>query len=171
MLLGEQPGDVEDREGEPFVGPAGRLLRELLAEIGIPEDGVFLTNAVKHFKWEPRGKRRIHEPPNRSEVKACSLWLERELEIVRPTVIVCLGAVAAQAVVGPGARVTALRRRPLPDGPGGATIVVTYHPSAVLRAGERRSEVRADLRYDLAHARKLAAKPIGRSEPAAQEGA
>jgi DNA polymerase len=140
MLVGEQPGDVEDREGLPFVGPAGKLLREALAQAGIDASDVYLTNAVKHFKWQPRGKRRIHERPNREEVLACRLWLDREIQAVRPRVIVALGATAAKAVFGAQTRVTTQRgrvlRTPLADA-GFATV----HPSAVLRApGELRAE-------------------------------
>src|SRR5688500_15933253 len=97
LLVGEQPGDREDLEGRPFVGPAGRLLDEALDEGGIDRGGAYLTNAVKHFKWEPRGKRRIHQKPNAGEIAACRPWLEAELEVVRPTALVCLGATAAQA--------------------------------------------------------------------------
>ena len=110
MLVGEQPGDVEDRQGRPFVGPAGTLLRELLGEAGIPADGVYVTNAVKHFKWRPSAKRRIHDNPNASEIRACGHWLE--LEAVAPELVVCLGATAAQALFGRSARVGALRGRP-----------------------------------------------------------
>ena len=107
MFVGEQPGDVEDRRGHPFVGPAGTLLRELLDEAGIAADDVYLTNAVKHFKWRPSGKRRIHEKPNASEVRACGHWLELELVAVAPELVVCLGATAAQALFGRSARVGA----------------------------------------------------------------
>ena len=111
MLVGEQPGDVEDRAGRPFVGPAGVLLRELLAEAGIAAEIAYVTNAVKHFKWRPSGTRRIHDKPNWSEVRACGHWLELELEAVRPELVVCLGATAAQALFGRTARVGALRGR------------------------------------------------------------
>ena len=100
MLVGEQPGDVEDREGRPFVGPAGRLLDRALAEAEIERDRVYLTNAVKHFKWKPRGPRRIHDTPNEREVRACVPWLRAEIEVVRPSLVVCLGAVAAKALLG-----------------------------------------------------------------------
>ena len=106
MLVGEQPGDVEDKAGEPFVGPAGQLLRESLAEAGIALDDVYLTNAVKHFKWEPRGKRRIHAKPDRTEVLACRVWLEAEIALVKPRAIVALGATAAAAMLGPRVRAT-----------------------------------------------------------------
>ena len=150
MLVGEQPGDVEDREGAPFVGPAGRLLREVLAEIGVQERDVYLTNAVKHFKWRPKGTRRIHDTPNWTEVRACMHWLQVELALVRPTVLVCLGRTAAQALVGRDARVTALRGRVLDVPELSMPVVVTLHPSAVLRAGGARKVRRAELAEDLA---------------------
>jgi DNA polymerase len=153
MLVGEQPGDVEDREGHPFVGPAGRLLRELLAEAGIPEDGVYLTNAVKHFKWRPAGKRRLHDKPNWSEIQACSHWLELEFAAVRPALVLCLGATAAQALLGRSARVGQLRGRQV-ELEGGLPALVTIHPSAVLRAGDDRKARRAELLEDLELARR-----------------
>ena len=151
MFVGEQPGDVEDRAGHPFVGPAGRLLRELLAEAGIAEKEVYLTNAVKHFKWRPRGTRRIHDKPSWSEVRACGHWLGLELESVRPALVVCLGATAAQALFGRTARVGALRGdlHEL----DGLPVLVTLHPSAVLRAGDEREQRRSELLSDLERAR------------------
>jgi uracil-DNA glycosylase family protein len=154
LLVGEQPGDQEDRAGRPFVGPAGRLLRELLAEAGIEQDAVYVTNAVKHFKWRPRGTRRIHDKPSWSEVQACSHWLGQELEAIRPSLVVCLGATAAQSLLGRTARVGALRGSPV-ELPDGRRALVTIHPSAVLRA-ENREELRAGLLADLELARKLA---------------
>jgi uracil-DNA glycosylase family protein len=155
MLVGEQPGDAEDRAGRPFVGPAGTLLRELLAEAGIAEEETYVTNAVKHFKWRQGGKRRIHDKPNRSEVDACGHWLTLELAALRPRLVVCLGATAAQALLGPSARVGALRGRELALADGTETRV-TIHPSAVLRAGEERAERREELLTDLAQvARRL----------------
>jgi DNA polymerase len=148
MLLGEQPGDVEDHVGRPFVGPAGTLLRELLEEAEIAEEDVYLTNAVKHFKWRPAGKRRIHEKPNASEIRACGHWLELELAAVAPELVVCLGATAAQALFGRSARVGELRGRPHPLSPG-TRALVTIHPSAVLRAGDDRAKRRAELLSDL----------------------
>ena len=148
MLVGEQPGDVEDQAGRPFVGPAGKLLRELLAEVRIAEDEVYVTNAVKHFKWRPKGKRRIHDRPNWSEIRACSHWLDEELAAVEPELVVCLGATAAQLLVGRDARVNALRGRPLTLADG-TPALVTIHPSAVLRAGDEREERRSDLLEDL----------------------
>ena len=153
MLVGEQPGDVEDREGKPFVGPAGMLLRELLDEVGIDDDAVYVTNAVKHFKWTPKGKRRLHDKPNWTEVKACYHWLANELATVDPVLVVCLGATAAQALLGKDARVGKLRGRILAIETTGTPVIVTIHPSAVLRAGEEREPRRAELATDLAFAR------------------
>ena len=154
MLVGEQPGDVEDREGHPFVGPAGRLLRELLAEAGLAEEQTYVTNAVKHFKWRPSGKRRIHDKPTWSEVRACGHWLDLELVSVRPALVVALGATAAQALLGPDARVGKLRgtRLELDDG---LPALVTMHPSAVLRADADRELRRGELVADLELAREL----------------
>jgi DNA polymerase len=156
MFVGEQPGDVDDREGRPFVGPAGRLLRELLGEVGIREDRVYVTNAVKHFKWRPAGKRRLHDKPSWTEVKACSYWLTLELAAVRPALVVCLGATAAQALLGKSARVGQLRGRVL-ELEDGRPAIVTLHPSAILRAGEERDVRRAELLADLVLARDTAA--------------
>ena len=133
VLVGEQPGDREDESGRPFVGPAGRLLDEALAEAGIERAETYLTNAVKHFKWEPRGKRRIHQKPNASEIAACRPWLEAELAVVRPRVLVCLGATAAQALLGRSVRVTRDRGRPL-ESPLAEVALATVHPSSILRA-------------------------------------
>ena len=150
MLVGEQPGDVEDREGEPFVGPAGQLLRQALQEAGIDVAAVYLTNAVKHFKWEPRGKRRIHVKPRLSEIEACHIWLEAEIAHVKPRAIVALGATAARAVAGPAARVTRDRARPLPSALA-PLVTVTVHPSSILRApdSETRTAERAQFVDDL----------------------
>jgi uracil-DNA glycosylase len=161
MLVGEQPGDVEDREGRPFVGPAGRLLRELLDEVGIADERVYLTNAVKHFKWRPGGsggKRRIHDKPNWTEIKACSHWLALELAAVQPKLVVCLGATATQLLIGRSARVGALRgeRLELEDG---TPALVTIHPSAVLRARDEREARRTELRQDLELARSQLDEP------------
>jgi uracil-DNA glycosylase family protein len=133
MFVGEQPGDVEDRQGEPFVGPAGQLLRGALEEAGIDVCGVYLTNAVKHFKWTERGKRRIHEKPNREEILACRMWLDQEIAIVRPRVIVALGATAAGVVIGPAAKVLRDRGKPFPS-PLASFVTLTVHPSSILRA-------------------------------------
>jgi DNA polymerase len=133
VLVGEQPGDQEDLQGHPFVGPAGALLERALGEAGLSRDEVYLTNAVKHFKWEPRGKRRIHQKPRISEIKACRPWLDAELRILQPQVIVCLGATAAQAVFGSGFKLMAQRGQVLPSTASEKTLA-TLHPAAVLRA-------------------------------------
>jgi DNA polymerase len=133
MLVGEQPGDQEDLAGEPFVGPAGRMLDRALTDAGIRRDEAYVTNAVKHFKFELRGKRRIHQKPNAAEIRACRPWLDAELRVVRPTMLVVLGATAAQALLGPSFRVTAHRGEVI-DWEGGPRIVPTVHPSSILRA-------------------------------------
>ena len=150
MLVGEQPGDAEDEQGQPFVGPAGVLLRKVLGEVGLRERDLYLTNAVKHFKWRPKGTRRIHDTPSWSEIRACDVWLRLELAAVRPELLVLLGGTAAQAVLGRSARVTRLRGSVLEVPEVDVPVVVTLHPSAVLRAGERRHERRAELVEDLA---------------------
>ncbi|GGS47359.1 MULTISPECIES: UdgX family uracil-DNA binding protein [Actinokineospora] len=154
VLVGEQPGDREDVEGEPFVGPAGRILDKALAEAGIARDEVYLTNAVKHFKFQrsERGKTRIHKTPGRTEVVACAPWLAAEITRVDPELVVCLGATAAKALHGPKFRITTDRGRvlPAPDGPfAGRDVLATTHPSAVLRARDDRDEVYAGLVADL----------------------
>lgn len=149
MPVGEQPGDREDREGEPFVGPAGRVLAEALEAAGIDREDVYVTNAVKHFRFEERGKRRIHRRPDVGHIMACRPWLEAEVAAVDPDVVVCLGATAARAVLGRVVKIGAERGTPLQS--GGRTVVVTIHPSAVLRlrdSGER-SEAIAGLTADL----------------------
>jgi DNA polymerase len=133
MLVGEQPGDREDREGLPFVGPAGRLLDEALEEAGIDRSLAYVTNVVKHFKWTPKGKRRIHAKPNWGEIAACRPWLEAELGVVRPAVLVCLGATAAQALLGRQFRVTKQRGEPV-DTDLAPVALATIHPSAILRS-------------------------------------
>jgi len=133
MLVGEQPGDREDREGRPFVGPAGRLLDEALDEAGIDRTRAYVTNVVKHFKWQARGKRRIHAKPAWSEIAACRPWLDAELEVVRPDVLVCLGATAAQALLGRTFRVTRERGRDI-ESDLAPHVLATIHPSAILRA-------------------------------------
>jgi DNA polymerase len=133
FLVGEQPGDREDLAGRPFVGPAGRLLDEALAEAGIDRADAYVTNVVKHFKWEPRGKRRIHQKPNWSEIAACRPWLDGELAVVQPAVLVCLGATAAQALLGREVRVTRDRGRLLETELAPAALA-TVHPSSILRA-------------------------------------
>ena len=133
MFVGEQPGDQEDRQGRPFVGPDGRLLDEALAEAGIDRDAAYVTNAVKHFKWEPRGKRRIHAKPAWSELAACRPWLEAELAVVKPRVLVCLGATAAQSLLGKQFRVTKQRGEWIASR-WAPRVMATVHPSAILRA-------------------------------------
>ena len=133
MMIGEQPGDQEDKEGRPFVGPAGKLLNKCLQEAGIDRRKVYVTNAVKHFKWEPRGKLRIHKKPSMKEVHACRPWLEAELEVVRPSLVVCLGAVAAQSLLGSGFKVTQSHGK-VQHREGFPPIIATIHPSAILRA-------------------------------------
>jgi uracil-DNA glycosylase family protein len=135
MLVGEQPGDYEDREGRPFVGPAGQLLDRALEEAGIDRRLAYVTNVVKHFKWQARGKRRIHQKPNWAEMAACRPWLDAELQVVKPTVLVCLGATAAQALLGRDFRVTR-QRGELVDSPLAPNVLATVHPSSILRADE-----------------------------------
>src|ERR687891_1563149 len=142
MFVGEQPGDREDREGRPFVGPAGRLLDEALEEAGIDRSLAYVTNVVKHFKWTARGKRRIHAKPSWSEIAACRPWLEAELAVVEPRVLVCLGATAAQALLGRDFRVTQ-RRGELVDTDLAPQAVATVHPSSILRADDRDGEYAA----------------------------
>jgi len=142
MMVGEQPGDVEDIEGRPFVGPAGTLLRAAMEEAGIRPEHVYLTNAVKHFKWRPQGKRRIHERPNRDEILACRAWLDEEIATVRPHVIIALGATAASVVVGPSVRVMRDRGKPIPSDKA-KVVAVTVHPSSILRAPDSASRAEA----------------------------
>ncbi len=139
MLVGEQPGDVEDKEGRVFVGPAGRLLDKALAEAGIARDDVYVTNAVKHFRFERRGKRRIHKTPAVSHIVACGPWLTRELQIVKPSLVVVLGAVAARSLLGTTFRVTQHRGEPV-ELPDGTAAVATVHPSSVVRSEEYRRD-------------------------------
>jgi uracil-DNA glycosylase len=133
MFVGEQPGDKEDLSGHPFVGPAGALLDKALAEAGIDRRKVYVTNVVKHFKWEPRGKKRIHKKPNGAEITACRPWLEAEIAVIKPLAIVCLGATAAQAIIGPKFRVTAQRATPMQSDLA-PLVTATVHPSSILRA-------------------------------------
>lgn len=150
VLVGEQPGDVEDREGEPFVGPAGRVLDEALEEVGLGRDEVWVTNAVKHFRFTQQGKRRMHEKPSRWHVAACQPWLLAELDAVRPQGVVALGATAGQSLFGSSFRVGPARGRLL-DPPKGRSewVVATIHPSAVLRGRDRRQELYGGLVDDL----------------------
>jgi uracil-DNA glycosylase len=162
MFVGEQPGDQEDLAGRPFVGPAGRILDKALAEAGSARRDLYVTNAVKHFKWEPHGKRRKHKKPSATEIAACRPWLEAEIAVVKPRVIVCLGVTAAQSVFGKAVRLNEMRKRPWST-PIAPNVFVTVHPSAVLRhpnAVERDHEYRGfveDLRSIRLHLRSKAA--------------
>jgi DNA polymerase len=151
MLVGEQPGDQEDRSGHPFVGPAGRILDEALAAAGIDRETVFVTNVVKHFKWRPSGKRRLHERPNAAEVRACRPWLDIETEIVRPDLIVALGATSAKALAGPSFRITEQRGEVVRIDGLVPPLIATFHPSAILRArtSEDRERMQGALVADL----------------------
>ena len=133
MLVGEQPGNDEDLNGHPFVGPAGKLLDRALEEAGIDRKTVYVTNVVKHFKWEPRGKRRIHKKPRQSEINACRPWIDDELAIVKPKALVCMGSTAAQALIGKTFKVTADRGKIIPS-PLAPIVLATVHPSSILRA-------------------------------------
>lgn len=139
MFVGEQPGDQEDRAGKPFVGPAGRLLDKALAEAGIDRSATYMTNAVKHFKWQERGKRRIHQKPTWAEITACRPWLEAELAVVHPRVLVLLGATAAQSLLGREFRVTQ-NRRTLVESSLAEAVTATIHPSAILRGEPEQKE-------------------------------
>lgn len=171
VLVGEQPGDREDRQGEPFVGPSGRLLDEALDESGIDRQAVYLTNVIKHFSFELRGKRRIHKKPKADEIRACRPWLEAELAALQPELVVCLGATAAQAVLGASFRVTR-QRGVLVTSSLAPRALATVHPSSILRAtdgAERRAEM-ARFVADLRRARELvrAVIPRGRTRGAAR---
>jgi DNA polymerase len=156
MFVGEQPGDQEDLAGRPFVGPAGKLLDRALEEAGIDRGSVYMTNVVKHFKWKPRGKRRIHEKPGAKEISACIPWLDGEIAVIRPEIIVCLGATAAQALLGKDFRVTKERGKWI-ETDGGVKIIATVHPSSILRTpgDEREIEYR-----EFVHDLKIVAKAI-----------
>jgi DNA polymerase len=166
LFVGEQPGDKEDQTGQPFVGPAGRLLDDALVEAGIDRKKVYVTNAVKHFKWHASGKRRLHERPNSGEIAACRMWLELELRLVNADVVVALGATAAQALLGRAFRVTRDRGKVV-SSPVAPRVVSTVHPSSILRAPDedsRRAEMRAFIR-DLRGVAKLMAGPTPRRSP------
>jgi DNA polymerase len=154
MLVGEQPGDQEDKQGRPFVGPAGRVLWSCLDNAGVDPRSVYATNAVKHFKHEQRGPRRLHKKPNTAEIEACHPWIEAELRAVKAVVIVALGASAARSLFGRTMPIAASRSEVLTV--AGTQALVTYHPSAVLRADEAAAEIRGALIADLTHARQLA---------------
>lgn len=142
MLVGEQPGDQEDHAGRPFVGPAGQVLDQALRKVGIERDKLYVTNVVKHFKWEPKGKRRIHQTPNVQEIAACRPWLDTEILLVKPRVIVCLGATAAQALLGKEFRVTQQRGQFVPS-PLAPFVIATVHPSSILRIPTESARVKA----------------------------
>ena len=146
MFVGEQPGDQEDIQGRPFVGPAGKVLDKALVEAGIDRKEVYVTNAVKHFKWEPRGKRRIHKKPNTLEITACKPWIEAEIEVVKPDVIVCLGATAAQALLGRQFKVSTQRGMWVPS-PLAQFVMATVHPSSLLRAPDEETRHEEMLRF------------------------
>jgi len=158
MLVGEQPGDREDLAGRPFVGPAGAMLDRALADAGVERERAFVTNVVKHFKWRPSGKRRLHERPNQAEIRACRPWLDLEREIVRPDLLVALGATAAGAIIGRDFRITEQRGQILPPVDGGPPVLATFHPSAILRARtpEDRERMLAALIADLSTAAEAA---------------
>jgi DNA polymerase len=165
VLVGEQPGDQEDRQGHPFVGPAGRVLDEALAEAGIDRRRVYVTNAVKHFKYELRGKRRIHKKPNTTEVRACHPWLDGELDAVKPKVVVALGATAAQALFGPDFKVTRQRGEFVSLDGNGTRATATVHPSSILRAQDdesRHEQMRAFVEDLRKVARELEERPSRR---------
>jgi DNA polymerase len=157
MLVGEVPGDTEDREGRVFVGPAGSVLDEALAAAGLDRAHLYVTNAVKHFKWEPRGKRRLHKTPSQREVEACRPWLEGELAAVKPVLVVALGATASKALLGPAFRITKDRGK-LQRRDGLPPVIATYHPSFVLRTLDRPEgeEIHKQFIEDLRTARKIA---------------
>lgn len=146
LLIGEQPGNDEDRQGRPFVGPAGKIMDRLLAEAGIDRSKVYVTNVVKHFKWEPRGKRRIHKKPSAREIAACRPWLDAEIARVKPKAIVCLGATAAQALLGRSFRVTQ-RGGEFIVSPLAPYVMATIHPSAILRAPDEGSRHAQEQRF------------------------
>lgn len=154
MFVGEQPGDREDLTGHPFVGPAGHVLEIAMEDAGIDRSQVYLTNVVKHFKWESRGKRRIHLPPDSAEIDACRVWLDAELDAVRPDLLLCLGATAAQALLGTSFRITHDRGKPLKSNLA-AYVMATIHPSAILRmrSGRQRETALAAFTDDLRAAR------------------
>ena len=161
MLVGEQPGDQKDLVGRPFVGPAGRVLDEAIADAGIDREQVYVTNVVKHFRWRPSGKRRLHERPNAGQVRACRPWVELEMGLVAPRVVVAMGATAAQALISPSFRITARRGELLgPVARDGPRLLATLHPSAILRMTGRdeRAEGRRDLAADLATAWRAATR-------------
>lgn len=159
MFVGEQPGDQEDLAGKPFVGPAGKLLNDALIEAGVDRETVYVTNAVKHFKWTPRGKRRLHGKPSSREMAACRPWLETEVELVQPSIIVCLGATAAQSLLGASFRITRQRGQLISSDWAERTLA-TWHPSAILRAPDE--ELRHAMREQFLNDLKLVAKTLAK---------
>ena len=166
MMVGEQPGDAEDLAGHPFVGPAGRLLDRALEEAGIDRSRVYVTNVVKHFKWEPRGKRRIHAKPNAAEIGACRPWLDTEIALVKPRVLVCLGATAAQALLGRAFKVTQQRGTFVPSTLA-PLVTATVHPSSILRAPDDESR-RVEMREFVADLKKVT-RAIAQQDPRRNE--
>jgi DNA polymerase len=168
ILLGETPGDEEDKQGHPFVGPAGRLLDSALDDAGLARDDVYVTNAVKHFRWEPRGKRRLHKKPSARQIEACKPWLHAVILVVNPEGIVCLGATAAQTMLGRDFRITKQRGRFF-DRQDVAWLMATYHPSAILRAPEKddRDQMRSEFVHDLERAARRLRAPAGKRRLAA----
>jgi uracil-DNA glycosylase len=164
MFVGEQPGNYEDLKGRPFVGPAGGLLDKALEEAGIDRSKVYVTNVVKHFKWEPRGKKRIHKKPNAAEISACRPWLQAEVDVIKPRVIVCLGSTAAQAIIGPKFRVST-QRATFVSSPLAPFVTATVHPSSILRAPSDEQR-RAEMARFIADLKKIR-KAIEEGEPAA----
>jgi len=151
IFVGEQPGDQEDLAGKPFVGPAGRILNEAMEQAGIDRSQAYVTNAVKHFKWEPRGKRRLHSKPSAREVAACRPWLEAEIKVIQPKMIVCLGATASQSLMGSAFRVTRERGKPIANTPWAPWLLATVHPSSILRIPDAsaREQAKEDFVSDL----------------------
>jgi DNA polymerase len=156
MMVGEQPGDAEDLAGHPFVGPAGKLLDRALTDAGIDRDLVYVTNVVKHFKWEPRGKRRIHAKPNGAEIAACRPWLETEIALVKPHILVCLGATAAQALLGRSFKVSQQRGR-FVESPLAPRVTATVHPSSILRAPDEEAR-RIEMKHFVTDLKRVAAE-------------
>jgi uracil-DNA glycosylase len=156
MLVGEQPGDAEDLAGRPFVGPAGQLLRAALVEAGLEPSTVYVTNVVKHFKWESRGKRRIHKRPSHAETMACRVWLDAEIAYVKPETIIALGATAANAIIGPAVKVTRDRGKMFPS-PLARIVTLTVHPSSILRAPDSAARAKARAAF-VADLRAIAAR-------------
>ncbi|HXE53031.1 MAG TPA: UdgX family uracil-DNA binding protein [Tepidisphaeraceae bacterium] len=160
MFVGEQPGDQEDLAGKPFVGPSGVLLSQTMEQAGIGRDEVYVTNAVKHFKWEPRGKRRLHSKPSSREIAACRPWLEAEIKVIHPAMIVCLGATAAQSLMGSSFRLTQHRGEILKDTPWAPAVLATVHPSSLLRIPDH--DAREEAREEFARDLKLVARYLSR---------